>query len=243
MRAERERGHLPQIALAGYTNAGKSTLLNALTGAQVGVRDRLFHTLDPNTRAMRLDGRPYLMTDTVGFIRKLPHQLVDAFGATLEETRLADLIVHVVDASVGEDEMVEMLRAVESVLDEIGAGERPRLLVLNKADRIDDERREELRFRHPDGILVSALTGEGLDDLGERIERAFRETLRSVDLLLPFAEGGRLAELHDVAGDALDRTDTAEGVRVRGRVPATVAERFARFAVSANGDGAAADGA
>src|SRR3954449_3847398 len=106
MRAERERGHLPQIALAGYTNAGKSTLLNALTGAEVSVRDRLFHTLDPNTRAMRLDGRPYLITDTVGFIRKLPHQLVDAFGATLEETRLADLIVHVVDASVDEDEMV-----------------------------------------------------------------------------------------------------------------------------------------
>jgi GTP-binding protein HflX len=243
MRAERERGQLPQVALAGYTNAGKSTLLNALTGAEVGVRDRLFHTLDPNTRAMRLDGRPYLLTDTVGFIRKLPHQLVDAFGATLEETRLADLIVHVVDASVDEDEMVEMLRAVESVLEEIGAGDRPRLLVLNKADRIDDQRRDELRYRHPDGVLVSALTGEGLDVLGERIERSFRETLRSVDLLLPFAEGGRLAELHDVAGDALDRTDTAEGVRVRGRVPATVAERYARFAVSANGDGAAADGA
>src|ERR687886_769502 len=234
MRAERERGHLPQIALAGYTNAGKSTLLNALTGAQVSVRDRLFHTLDPSTRAMRLDGRPYLLTDTGGFIRKLPHQLVDAFGATLEETRLADLIVHVVDASVDEDEMVEMMRAVEGVLDEIGAGDRPRLLVLNKADRIDNERREELRFRHPDGVLVSALTGEGLDLLGERIERAFRETLRTVDLLLPFDEGGRLAELHDVAGD-LDRPDTAEGVRVRGRVPATVAERFARFDVSDNG--------
>src|SRR4051794_4535543 len=142
MRAERERGHLPQVALAGYTNAGKSTLLNALTGATVGVRDRLFHTLDPNTRAMRLDGRPYLLTDTVGFIRKLPHQLVDAFGATLEETRLADLIVHVVDASVDEDEMVGMMRAVNGVLDEIGAGDRPRLLVLNKADQIDDERRE-----------------------------------------------------------------------------------------------------
>src|ERR687884_1259541 len=243
MRAERERGHLPQVALAGYTNAGKSTLLNALTGATVGVRDRLFHTLDPNTRAMRLDGRPYLITDTVGFIRKLPHQLVDAFGATLEETRLADLIVHVVDASVDEDEMVAMTRAVEDVLDEIGAGDRPRLLVLNKADRIDADRREELRFRHPDGILASALTGEGLDALGEDIERAFRATLRNVDLLLPFAEGGRLAELHDAAGDALDRTDTAEGVRVRGRVPATVAERFARFAVSANGDGAAPGGA
>src|SRR3954449_8882637 len=234
MRAERERGHLPQVALAGYTNAGKSTLLNALTGAQVGVRDRLFHTLDPNTRAMRLDGRADLLTDTVGFIRKLPHQLVDAFGATLEETSLADLVVHVVDASVDEDEMVEMLRAVESVLDEIGAGDRPRLLVLNKADRIDDQRREELRFRHSDGILVSALTGAGLDELGAAIERAFRETLRSVDLLLPFDQGGRLAELHDVAGD-LERTDTAEGVRVRGRVPATGAERFARFEISENG--------
>jgi GTPase len=242
MRAERERGHLPQVALAGYTNAGKSTLLNALTGAQVGVRDRLFHTLDPNTRAMRLEGRPYLITDTVGFIRKLPHQLVDAFGATLEETRLADLIVHVVDASVDEDEMVGMMRAVEDVLEEIGAGDRPRLLVLNKADQIGADRREELRFRHPDGILVSALTGEGLDDLGEAIERAFRETLRTVDLLLPFAEGGRLAELHDVAGDALDRTDTAEGVRVRARVPATVAERFARFDVSADGDHRAPNG-
>src|SRR4029077_12974760 len=156
------------------------------------------------------------MTDTVGFIRKLPHQLVDAFGATLEETRLADLIIHVVDASVDEEDMVAMTRAVEDVLEEIGAGERPRLLVLNKADQIDDDRREELRFHHPDGILVSALTGGALDDLGDRIERAFRETLRSVDLLLPFDQGGRLAELHDMAGD-LDREDTAEGVRVRGR--------------------------
>jgi GTPase len=236
MRAERERGHIPQIALAGYTNAGKSTLLNAVTGATVGVRDRLFHTLDPNTRSMRLEGRPYLVTDTVGFIRKLPHQLVDAFSATLEETRRADLILHVVDASVDEDEMLAMLRAVDDVLDEIGAADQPRLLVLNKADQIDDERREELRFRHPEGILVSALTGEGLDVLGERIERAFRETLRNVDLLLPFDQGGRLAELHDIAGD-LDRTDTADGVRVRGRIPATVAERFARFDVSENGVG------
>jgi GTP-binding protein HflX len=221
------------VALAGYTNAGKSTLLNAFTGSTVGVRDRLFHTLDPSTRAARLNGRTYLMTDTVGFIRKLPHQLVDAFGATLEETVMADLILHVVDASVPEAEMEEMLRAVDAVLDEIGAGDRPRLLVLNKADAVDDERREELRFAHNDGILVSALSGDGLDELAERIESAFRETLRPIDLLLPFDEGGRLAELHEVAGD-LERTDTAEGVRVRARVPATVAERYARFAV-ANG--------
>ena len=239
MRGERERAHLPQVALAGYTNAGKSTLLNALTGARVGVRDRLFHTLDPSTRALRLNGRPYLLTDTVGFIRKLPHQLVDAFAATLEETRLADLVLHVVDASVAEEEMMAMVAAVEGVLEDIGAGDRPRLLVLNKADRIDAERREELGFRHPDGVLVSALTGEGLDALGERIDQAFRSTLRKVDLLVPFDEGGRLAELHAVAGD-LERTDTAEGVRVRARVPATVAERFGRFEVS---DGAGADGA
>jgi GTPase len=233
MRAERERAHLPRVALAGYTNAGKSTLLNALTGSTVGVRDRLFHTLDPSTRALRLNGRPYLLTDTVGFIRKLPHQLVDAFGATLEETTMADLILHIVDASVPEAEMDEMLRAVDAVLEDIGAGDRPRVLVLNKADALDAERREELRFAHPDGALVSALTGEGMEGLGERIEHAFSETLRPVDLLLPFEEGGRLAELHEIAGD-LERTDTAEGVRVRGRVPATVAERYARFAV-ANG--------
>jgi GTP-binding protein HflX len=231
MRAERERAHLPRVALAGYTNAGKSTLLNALTGSTVGVRDRLFHTLDPSTRAARLNGRPYLLTDTVGFIRKLPHQLVDAFGATLEETTMADLILHLVDASVPEAEMDEMLRAVDAVLDEIGAGSRPRVLVLNKADALDADRREELRFAHPDGVLVSALTGDGLDELAERVEQAFRATLRPVDLLLPFDEGGRLAELHEVAGD-LERVDTADGVRVRGRVPATVAARYERFAVN-----------
>ena len=147
---------------------------------------------------------------------------------------MADLVLHVVDASVPEVEMDDMLRAVDAVLEEIGAGDRPRLLVLNKADALDAERREELRFAHPDGILVSALTGAGMDDLGERVEEAFRETLRAIDLLLPFDEGGRLAELHELAGE-LERTDTAEGVRIRGRVPATVAERYARFAV-ANGD-------
>ena len=231
MRAERERAHLPQVALAGYTNAGKSTLLNALTGATVGVRDRLFHTLDPTTRTTEIAGRRFLLTDTVGFIKKLPHQLVDAFGATLEETRLADLLLHVIDASVPEDEMLGMLRAVEDVLEEIEAGDRPRLLVLNKADVLDGERRRELSFRHPDGVLTSAVTGEGLDELRDRIEDAFRRTLQRVELLVPYAEGRRLAELHDLAGD-LERTETAEGVRIRASLPATVAERFARYAIS-----------
>ncbi|MEJ7825650.1 MAG: GTPase HflX [Solirubrobacteraceae bacterium] len=231
MRAERERAHLPQIALAGYTNAGKSTLLNRFTGAEVGVRDRLFHTLDPTTRELRLHGRPYLLTDTVGFIRKLPHQVVDAFAATLHETREADLILHVVDASAPEHEMAEMLRAVDEVLESVGAGDQPRLLVLNKSDALDAERRAELAFTHPDGVLISAATGEGIDELGERIEEEFRRTLRSVDLLLPYAEGARLAELHEFAGD-LERTDTPDGVRVHARVPATLAERYERFSVN-----------
>jgi GTP-binding protein HflX len=237
-RAERERAHLPQVALAGYTNVGKSTLINALTGSEVGVRDRLFHTLDPTTRQLQIDGRPYLMTDTVGFIRKLPHQLVDAFGATLEETTLADLVLHVVDASADEDELLAMMRSVEDTLEEIGAGERPRLLVLNKVDALDAEGRAALRHRHPHGIGVSALTGEGLDELREAIEQAFARTLTSVELLLPYSEGGRLAELHDVAGE-LHREDTADGVRVVARLPAAVADRYARFALN----GARADSA
>jgi GTP-binding protein HflX len=231
MRAERERAHLPNVALAGYTNAGKSTLLNALTGAEVGVRDRLFHTLDPTTRTLRLQGRAFLVTDTVGFIRKLPHQLVDAFAATLEETRLADLVLHVVDASAPEEELLAMTRAVEDVLEEIHAGSSPRMLVLNKADIIDSERRRELSFRHADAALVSAVTGEGLEELKERITQEFERTLKDVELLVPFAEGGLLSELHDVAGD-MEREDTPEGVRVTARIPAVVADRYDRYSVN-----------
>jgi len=231
MRAERERTQLPSVALAGYTNAGKSTLLNALTGSSVGVRDSLFHTLDPTTRLLRTGGRDYLVTDTVGFIRKLPHQLVEAFGATLEETRLADLILHVVDASVPEDELVAMTRAVEDVLVEIGADAVAQILVLAKADRIDDDRRTELERRHPDAVLLSAVTGEGVEALEQRIEEEFARSLQDVELLIPYDAGARLAELHALAGD-LEREETPDGVRVTARLPAAVAARYQGFALS-----------
>jgi len=230
MRAERERAHLPTVALAGYTNAGKSTLLNALTGATVGVQDRLFHTLDPTTRTFEIGGRRYLLTDTVGFIRKLPHQLVDAFAATLEEALEADLILHVADASAPEEELIEQLDAVDEVLAETGAAERPRLLVLNKVDLLDDARRRELSFRHPSAVQISAATGEGLDELSEAIEGRFLATLQPMELLVPYEEGGRLSELHDLAGE-MEREDTPEGAHIRARVPAGVAARFERFSV------------
>jgi GTP-binding protein HflX len=238
MRAERERAALPTVALAGYTNAGKSTLLNALTaahgrgaGAEVEVRDRLFHTLDPTTRTLRLARRPHLFTDTVGFIRKLPHQLVDAFGATLEETIRADLLLHVLDASAPAEEMEAMRHAVEQVLQEIGAGESPRVLVLNKTDLVDEQTLHELRLRHPEAVPLSGVTGEGIEELGKRIERELRHLLCPVELLVPYAHGGSLAELHEVAGE-IARRDTPEGVRVRALVPARLAARYARFVVA-----------
>jgi GTPase len=214
----------------------------------VGVRDRLFHTLDPTTRTVGgaaatngngngrrpgQAGRKYLVSDTVGFIGKLPHQLVDAFGATLEETSRAELLAHVLDASAPEPQLEIMKRSVEGTLEEIGAGERPRLLVLNKIDLLEDDQREQLRFHHPDAVLVSGVTGEGLDELRERLEHELAHTLRPLDLLVPYADGGSLAELHELAGE-VSREDTAEGVRVRALVPARLAERFARFAVAAS---------
>jgi GTPase len=231
MRAERERAVMPTVALAGYTNAGKSTLLNSLTGAGVGVGERLFHTLDPTTRAFTHEGRRILLTDTVGFIRKLPHALVEAFKATLEETVLADLILHVVDGSEPEEERADSISAADAVLEEIGANASPRLLVMNKVDLLDEEDRRELRLRHPEAALVSAETGEGLEELRSRIAASIAERLTEVELLVPFDAGERLSELHEIAGD-LEREDREDGVLVRARLPAALADRFTDLSVN-----------
>ncbi|MBF6619634.1 MAG: GTPase HflX [Patulibacter sp.] len=235
MRAERARSaHIPNVALVGYTNAGKSTVLNALTGADVGVQDQLFHTLDPTTRELRHNGRTYLLTDTVGFIRKLPHQLVRAFGATLEETVIADLLLHVVDASVPDEPLNAVMAAVDDVLREIGATQDDgsgRLLVLNKCDLIDDERREQLRIRFPDAVQIAAGAGVGLDQLAERIEHEFDAMLRPLELLLPYSAGATLAELHQLAGD-LEQEHRADGVLVRVRVPRALVGRYERYRVT-----------
>jgi GTPase len=234
MRAERERAVMPTVALAGYTNAGKSTLLNALTGAGVGVGERLFHTLDPTTRAFTHEGRRFLLTDTVGFIRKLPHALVEAFKATLEETVLANLILHVVDGSQPEEERADSISAADAVLAEIGADASPRMLVMNKVDLLDDDERRELALLHPDAVLVSAETGEGLEELRSRIAASIAQRLTEVELLVPFDAGERLSELHEIAGD-LEREDREDGVHVRARLPAALADRFADLSVNGRG--------
>ena len=231
MRADAGVGSVPTVALAGYTNAGKSTLLNALTDAGVSVGERLFHTLDPTTRAYEHDGRHYLVTDTVGFIRKLPHQLVEAFKATLEETRIADLILHVVDASDPRSRArSEAIAAVDAVLEEIDADDQPRLLVFNKLDLLDDEERRELLVGNREAIAVSARDGGGHRRAARRgSKRRSPRRSREVELLVPYEEGARLSELHEVAGD-LEREERADGVLVHARVPAALAHRFAEFA-------------
>jgi GTP-binding protein HflX len=231
-RKERTRSATPIVALAGYTNVGKSTLLNALTDAEVSVDDRLFETLDPTTRAFEHEGRRYLITDTVGFIRRLPHQLVEGFAATLEETLVADLILHVVDGSAPEERIGEMIRSVESVLREIGANELPVELVVNKVDSVDLLRRRRLANAFPGALLISAQTGEGLEQLKARIAERFAERFERVRLLIPYDEGGRLAELYELGAPVEERHDREDGVEVIARLPRRELRRYARYLVA-----------
>ena len=231
-RKARRRAETPVIALAGYTNAGKSTLLNALTDADVSVDDRLFETLDPTTRGFTQDGRRYLVTDTVGFIRRLPHQLVEGFAATLEETLHADLVLHIADASQSDERLDETIAAVESVLNEIGASELPLELVLNKIDEVDPLRRRRLANRFPGAIQISARAGEGLDALRARVAQRFGERLRSVRLLVPYDQGKVLAELYELGAPIEERLDTSEGVVVVAQLPHREVTRFAPYLVS-----------
>ena len=231
-RKARTRGEAPVVALAGYTNTGKSTLLNALTDADVSVDDRLFETLDPTTRAFTEDGRRYLVTDTVGFIRRLPHQLVEGFAATLEETLSADLVLHVADASAPDARLDEMVAAVESVLGEIGAGSLPLELVLNKIDAVDPLGRRRLTNRYPHAVQISALRGEGLPELRQRIADRFSDRLRSVRLLVPYEDGRVLTDLYELGAPIEKRVDGPDGVLIVAHLPRREVARFAPYLIS-----------
>ena len=234
-RKQRVRTASPTIALAGYTNVGKSTLLNALTGAHASVDDRLFETLDPTTRAFEHDGKRYLVTDTVGFIRRLPTQLVEGFAATLEETLVADLVLHVADASLPEQRLAETIGAVFTVLAEIGADDIPVELVLNKVDALDPLGRRRIQHAYPRALLISAHTGEGLEALKDRIAELFSDRFEDVRLLVPYADGRALTALYELGAPIAERRDTADGVRVRARLPRAEAARFARYLVAEDG--------
>ena len=231
-RKERRRTQVPTIALVGYTNVGKSTLLNALTGSAVSVENRLFETLDPTTRGFEHDGRRYLVTDTVGFITRLPHQLVEGFAATLEETLVADIVLHVADGSAPDDRLDSMIAAVDDVLAEIGAAKLPVQLVLNKVDRVDQVGRRRLENRFPDAPQVSAATGEGLEELKSRIAERFASRFETVRLLIPYEEGGRLSELYALGAPIDGREDTPEGVLVVARLPRDELRRYAPFLIA-----------
>jgi len=199
MRASRDRSDIPQVAIVGYTNAGKSTLLNTLTGAGILAEDKLFATLDPTTRKLTLDGGEcVLLTDTVGFIRNLPHHLISAFRSTLEEAVYADIILLLLDAS--DPECQAQMEVCESLLSELGAGEKPKLYVFNKCDRMTDElagARTVIKIGEGDRIVyISALTGEGCDELCLQIRDIIREGKRRVTFIIPNAEQGALSRLY-----------------------------------------------
>lgn len=225
MRDRRLGSGAPRVALAGYTNAGKSSLMNVLSGAHVAVNDALFETLDPTTRAVEDHGYRILLSDTVGFIRDLPHQLVEAFRSTLTEVQDADLILHVADAAESEHRRVAHALAVEDLLEEIGAGAIPRVLVLNKVDRIDPHERQALMARHPDALLVSAVTGDGVDALRARLVDLARERLTRLDVVIPWSAGTLLSDVYRQGRD-ISEQQTESGLHVTALMPPAAAARL-----------------
>jgi GTPase len=222
-RAERRRHEVPSVAIVGYTNAGKSSLLNRLTGAGVLVDDALFATLDPTTRrAAAADGRVYTLTDTVGFVRHLPHDLVEAFASTLEESTEADLLVHVVDGS--DPDPVGQINAVRAVLADIGAADVPELIVINKIDSAGAEALTMLHTICPDAVSVSARTGEGIDHLRAAIESHLPRPEIEIRALIPYERGDLVNRIHQT-GEFLSSEHRAAGTLIAARVnPALAAE-------------------
>ncbi len=228
-RQERQRNEVPSVAIVGYTNAGKSSLLNRLTGAGVLVENALFATLDPTTRRSEsTDGRVYTLTDTVGFVRHLPHDLVEAFRSTLEESVLADLLLHIVDGSDSDPE--GQIRAVRTVLAEIGAENIAEQLVINKIDRADVATMTALRTQYPDAVFVSARTGEGMDALRQRVEQRLPRPAVEVRVLLPYDRGDLVNKIH-TSGEIISLQHTGEGTEVEGLVNRNLAAELAEYAV------------
>ena len=226
-RSRRARNGVPAVAIAGYTNAGKSSLLNRLTGAGVLVEDALFATLDPTTRrAYAADGRVYTLSDTVGFVRHLPHQIVEAFRSTLEEVADADLVVHVVDGAHPDPE--EQVRAVREVLAEVGADKLPELLVVNKVDAADEETLLRLKREWPDAVFVSARTGLGIEELRAAIEARLPRPAVEVRVVLPYDRGDLVARVHR-RGEVLDTAHTAGGDEMHVRVDEALAAELAPY--------------
>jgi GTP-binding protein HflX len=226
-RGSRRRNAVPSVAIVGYTNAGKSSLLNRLTGAGVLVEDALFATLDPTVRrAATPDGRDFTLTDTVGFVRQLPHQLVEAFRSTLEEVAEADLVVHVVDASNPDPE--GQLRAVHEVLADVGAQQVPELVVINKVDAASADTVARLLRLVPGSLAVSARTGEGVEKLVASLASALPRPEVELDLLLPFRRGDLVNRVH-TEGEVLSEEHTELGTRVRVRVRPPLAGELAQF--------------
>jgi GTPase len=227
-RGQRRRHSVPSVAIAGYTNAGKSSLLNRLTGAHVLVDDSLFATLDPAVRRARTpSGWPYTLTDTVGFVRHLPHQLVDAFRSTLEEVADADLILHVVDGSDADPR--SQLAAVREVLAEVGAGDVPELVVINKADSADPIELKGLQLAEQQSVVVSARTGDGIDVLVAEIERLLPRQFREVSVVLPYERGDLLSRAHS-EGEVVHVEHGGDGTDLTARVPLGLAAELGRFA-------------